>query len=85
MLTISTLQITVKAIYDYQARHDDELSFCKHAIITNVNKQDGGWWRGDYGGKRQHWFPSNYVEEIEPQQERDDNVSVLISYIIIHV
>ncbi|KAG8331176.1 hypothetical protein J6590_046501 [Homalodisca vitripennis] len=65
--------ITVKAIYDYQARHDDELSFCKHAIITNVNKQDGGWWRGDYGGKRQHWFPSNYVEEIEPQQDRDDS------------
>uniref|UniRef100_A0A1B6CI00 Phosphoinositide phospholipase C n=1 Tax=Clastoptera arizonana TaxID=38151 RepID=A0A1B6CI00_9HEMI len=68
-----TSKLTVKAIYDYQARNDDELSFCKHAIITNVNKQDGGWWRGDYGGKRQQWFPSNYVEEIEPQQDRDDN------------
>ncbi|XP_054273965.1 1-phosphatidylinositol 4,5-bisphosphate phosphodiesterase gamma-1-like [Macrosteles quadrilineatus] len=69
-----TSKVTVKAIYDYQARHDDELSFCKHAIITNVNKQDGGWWRGDYGGKRQQWFPSNYVEEIEPQRDepRDD-------------
>lgn len=71
--TSFTSKVTVKAIYDYQARHDDELSFCKHAIITNVNKQDGGWWRGDYGGKRQQWFPSSYVEEIEPQQERDDN------------
>ncbi|KAK9500322.1 hypothetical protein O3M35_001605 [Rhynocoris fuscipes] len=70
-----TCKVTVKALYDYQARHDDELSFCKHAIITNVTKQDGGWWKGDYGGKRQHWFPSNYVEEIEPQQERDDTSS----------
>ncbi|XP_073973209.1 small wing phospholipase C gamma 1 isoform X2 [Rhodnius prolixus] len=68
-------KVTVKALYDYQARHEDELSFCKHAIITNVAKQDGGWWKGDYGGKRLHWFPSNYVEEIEPQQERDDNSS----------
>ena len=66
----------MKAIYDYQARHDDELSFCKHAIITNVSKQEGGWWKGDYGGKRQHFFPSNYVEEIEPQQEREDNVTI---------
>ena len=24
-------------------------------------------WRGDYGGKKHEWFPSNYVEEIEPQ------------------
>ncbi|KAG8222263.1 hypothetical protein J437_LFUL001461 [Ladona fulva] len=68
-----TSKITVKAVYDYQARHDDELSFCKHAIITNVVKQDGGWWRGDYGGNKQHWFPSNYVEEIEPQENRDEN------------
>lgn len=32
-------------------------------------------WRGDYGGKKQLWFPSNYVEEIsspsslEPERE----------------
>ncbi|XP_065217212.1 1-phosphatidylinositol 4,5-bisphosphate phosphodiesterase gamma-1 [Planococcus citri] len=66
-------KVTVKAIYDYTALHPDELSFCKHAVITNVDKQEGGWWRGDYGGKQQHWFPSNYVEEIEPQQEREDS------------
>lgn len=34
-------------------------------MITNVLKQDSGWWRGDYGGKRQHWFPSNHVEELQ--------------------
>ncbi|XP_077301392.1 small wing phospholipase C gamma 1 [Arctopsyche grandis] len=58
-------KIMVKALYDYKARQDDELSFCKHAIITNVSKPDAGWWRGDYGGKRQQWFPANYVQEVD--------------------
>lgn len=70
-----TSRITVKALYDYRAQRQDELSFCKHAIITNVNKQEGGWWRGDYGGKKQHYFPSNYVEEIE-NHDSSENVCV---------
>ncbi|NXM60651.1 PLCG1 phosphodiesterase, partial [Illadopsis cleaveri] len=65
---------TVKALYDYKAQREDELSFCKQAIIHNVDKQDGGWWRGDYGGKKQLWFPANYVEEIVgiQAQEQDE-------------
>ncbi|XP_032527814.2 1-phosphatidylinositol 4,5-bisphosphate phosphodiesterase gamma-1 [Danaus plexippus] len=63
--TTFTSKITVKALYDYRARQDDELSFCKHAIISNVDKPDDGWWRGDYGGKKHHWFPANYVQELE--------------------
>ncbi|XP_067887507.1 1-phosphatidylinositol 4,5-bisphosphate phosphodiesterase gamma-1-like isoform X1 [Heterodontus francisci] len=59
-----TARCTVKALYDYKAQREDELSFCKQALIHNVDKQDGGWWRGDYGGKKQLWFPANYVEEI---------------------
>ncbi|XP_017695058.1 PREDICTED: 1-phosphatidylinositol 4,5-bisphosphate phosphodiesterase gamma-1-like, partial [Lepidothrix coronata] len=68
---------TVKALYDYKAQREDELSFCKQAIIHNVDKQDGGWWRGDYGGKKQLWFPANYVEEIVGTQapEQDEAVS----------
>lgn len=52
-------------MYDYTAKQSDELSFCKHAIITNVTKSKKGWWTGDYGGKIEHFFPSNYVKEIE--------------------
>lgn len=59
-------QFTVKALYDYKAQNDDELSFCKHAIITNVKKKENDlWWTGDYGGKKQHYFPANYVLEME--------------------
>ncbi|KAG8131807.1 hypothetical protein E2320_009707 [Naja naja] len=71
----------VKALFDYKAQREDELTFTKNAIIQNVEKQEGGWWRGDYGGKKQLWFPSNYVEEItsptglehEREQQLDEN------------
>lgn len=63
-------KVCVKALYDYRAQRDDELSFCKHAIIYNVDKQDSAWWKGDYGAKVQMWFPANYVEEcVEPRNE----------------
>lgn len=33
-------------------------------------------WKGDYGGKKQLWFPANYVEEISPTAvEPDRSVS----------
>ncbi|KAK7884209.1 hypothetical protein WMY93_027332 [Mugilogobius chulae] len=67
-----TLKCTVKAMYEYKAQRDDELSFTKNAIISNVEKQEGGWWKGDCGGKKQLWFPANYVEEISPTAAEPD-------------
>uniref|UniRef100_A0AAR2JPF6 Phosphoinositide phospholipase C n=1 Tax=Pygocentrus nattereri TaxID=42514 RepID=A0AAR2JPF6_PYGNA len=57
-------QCTVKALYDYRAMRADELSFCKGAVIHNVIKESNGWWKGDFGGKMQLYFPANYVEEV---------------------
>ncbi|XP_019490318.1 PREDICTED: 1-phosphatidylinositol 4,5-bisphosphate phosphodiesterase gamma-2 [Hipposideros armiger] len=57
-------QRTVKALYDYKAKQSDELSFCRGALIHNVSKEPGGWWKGDYGTRIQQYFPSNYVEDI---------------------
>uniref|UniRef100_A0A8D1GHU5 1-phosphatidylinositol 4,5-bisphosphate phosphodiesterase gamma n=1 Tax=Sus scrofa TaxID=9823 RepID=A0A8D1GHU5_PIG len=57
-------QRTVKALYDYRAKQSDELSFCRGALIHNVSKEPGGWWKGDYGTRIQQYFPSNYVEDI---------------------
>uniref|UniRef100_A0A671WIZ3 1-phosphatidylinositol 4,5-bisphosphate phosphodiesterase gamma n=1 Tax=Sparus aurata TaxID=8175 RepID=A0A671WIZ3_SPAAU len=70
-----TARCTVKALYDYRAQREDELCFPKQALILNVDKQEGGWWRGDYGGKKQLWFPANYVEEVpsSPVRELDEN------------
>ncbi|XP_041375905.1 1-phosphatidylinositol 4,5-bisphosphate phosphodiesterase gamma-1-like isoform X2 [Gigantopelta aegis] len=64
-----TTKLRVKALHEYSPNRSDELAFLKGAIITNVTKQDGGWWRGDYGNKKQHWFPSNFVEEMDSPSE----------------
>lgn len=54
----------VRALYDYQAVDDTEISFDPGDVITQVEQIDEGWWRGvgprgDYG-----LFPANYVELI---------------------
>lgn len=59
------LPCVVRALYDYSQRRADELTFSKDAIITNVEKHEGGWWRGDYGKRKKKWFPANYVEELD--------------------
>ncbi|RXN24737.1 1-phosphatidylinositol 4,5-bisphosphate phosphodiesterase gamma-2 [Labeo rohita] len=60
---------TVKALYDYRAMRTDELTFLKGALIHNVTKEANGWWKGDHGGKLQHYFPSNFVEEVTNTSE----------------
>lgn len=62
-------QGTVKALYNYPATRPDELSFCTGALIHNVVKVSDGWWKGDYGDKLQHFFPSNYVRDISMNDE----------------
>uniref|UniRef100_A0A669CJY2 1-phosphatidylinositol 4,5-bisphosphate phosphodiesterase gamma n=1 Tax=Oreochromis niloticus TaxID=8128 RepID=A0A669CJY2_ORENI len=71
-----TFKCTVRAMYEYKAQRDDELSFTKNAIISNVEKQEGGWWKGDCGGKKQMWFPANYVEEISPSAAEPDRAEM---------
>ena len=56
--------LSVRALYDYNAMRADELTFRRGAIITNVEKYEGGWWCGDYGRIIHGWFPANHVEEI---------------------
>ncbi|GLH00440.1 Protein of unknown function [Gryllus bimaculatus] len=42
------------------------LSFKKDDIITLTMRKEGGWLEGTLGGKT-GWFPSNYIEEYQPQ------------------
>lgn len=74
-------KLYVRALYDYKANKEDELSFRKNSIISNVTKEDVGWWKGDYGGKKQHWFPVNYVESIDGSSAEE----VCFSYISLFV
>uniref|UniRef100_A0A3B3TZL6 Phosphoinositide phospholipase C n=1 Tax=Poecilia latipinna TaxID=48699 RepID=A0A3B3TZL6_9TELE len=63
-------QNTVRALYSYQAKRPDELSFTKGALIHNVSKEVDGW-KGDYGGRLQLFFPANYVEEVSNSAQTD--------------
>ena len=55
----------LKAVYDYTAQYEEELSFPEGAIIkllrTDENGIDDGWWEGSYLGKV-GVFPSLVVE-----------------------
>ncbi|XP_016380869.1 drebrin-like protein A isoform X1 [Sinocyclocheilus rhinocerous] len=54
----------VRALYDYQAEDDTELSFEPGDIISDVETIDKAWWRGSSKDGRQGLFPANYVETI---------------------
>lgn len=56
------VSLLVEAIveFDYKAQHDDELTITVGDIITNIKKDDGGWWEGQLKGRR-GLFPDNFV------------------------
>ena len=65
MMTLMT-GVLLKALYEYTALEEEELSFPEGAVIELVNKSvsgvDDGWWQGRYGGKT-GMFPAVVVEE----------------------
>lgn len=58
---------TVKALYDYTAADNDEVSFVENDIIVNCQKVDDGWMTGTVQRTLQ-WgmLPANYVEIVKP-------------------
>ncbi|TRZ03298.1 hypothetical protein DNTS_009835, partial [Danionella cerebrum] len=54
--------LSVEAIveFDYQAQHEDELTIAVGDIISNIRKDEGGWWEGELDGRR-GLFPDNFV------------------------
>eukprot|EP00040_Diaphanoeca_grandis_P028788 m.167216 g.167216 ORF g.167216 m.167216 type:complete len:443 (-) comp31460_c0_seq1:241-1569(-) len=55
--------LCARALYDYQAAEDNELTFDPDDIITNIDQLDEGWWSGEFNGSV-GLFPANYVELI---------------------
>ncbi|XP_047448370.1 LOW QUALITY PROTEIN: drebrin [Mugil cephalus] len=55
-------QMCVRALYDYQAGDESEISFEPGDIIRDVETVDKAWWRGRSKDGRQGLFPANYVE-----------------------
>ncbi|XP_055600937.1 drebrin-like protein [Uranotaenia lowii] len=54
--------IRARALYDYQAADDSEISFDPGDIITHIDQIDEGWWQGLAPDGTYGLFPANYVE-----------------------
>ena len=61
VLYFSIFSVEALVQYEYEAGEDDELSLAVGDVISNVVKQDGGWWEGELNGKR-GVFPDNFVK-----------------------
>ncbi|XP_029365732.1 drebrin-like protein [Echeneis naucrates] len=57
-------QMCVRALYDYQAEDESEISFEPGDIIRDVETVDKAWWRGWSKDGHQGLFPASYVETI---------------------
>ncbi|XP_014815910.1 PREDICTED: SH3 domain-containing kinase-binding protein 1 isoform X2 [Calidris pugnax] len=60
--------------FDYKAQHDDELTITVGDIITNIKKDDGGWWEGQLKGRR-GLFPDNFVREIKKDMKKENTAT----------
>eukprot|EP01087_Luapelamoeba_hula_P000288 TRINITY_DN1019_c0_g1_i1.p1 TRINITY_DN1019_c0_g1~~TRINITY_DN1019_c0_g1_i1.p1 ORF type:complete len:586 (+),score=136.51 TRINITY_DN1019_c0_g1_i1:1155-2912(+) len=58
-----TGRLRVRALYDYTAITDAELSFKEGDLITLLEKTDEFWWDGELEGVV-GYFPCNYVEQL---------------------
>lgn len=66
-------RIRVKALHNYEPPpgFPDLLSFKRHDIISNVTKDESGWWRGDLEEQVQKSFPSHFVEVLDETGNED--------------
>ncbi|KAM6984849.1 drebrin-like a [Aplochiton taeniatus] len=54
--------LCARALYDYQAADDSEITFDPEDVITEIDKVDEGWWSGRAPNGHYGMFPANYVE-----------------------
>jgi len=57
----------VKAIYDYNATDENELTLKANDTVTVLQKDDSGWWQGSLPNGKIGMFPSNFVKPIEAE------------------
>lgn len=57
--------LRARALYDYQAADETEITFDPDDIITHIEQVDVGWWQGMAPDGTYGLFPANYVQLIE--------------------
>jgi len=62
-----------KALYEYEARTKEDLSFNKGDQVYVVNTQDGDWWEAELASDRKQrgYIPSNYVAPCDSMESEE--------------
>ncbi|CAG8566971.1 10039_t:CDS:10 [Acaulospora morrowiae] len=67
-----------RALYEYDAAEDNEMSLVEGEIIKDIVQLDEGWWQGtSEDGTRSGLFPANFVELIEAEIQNPEEETEL--------
>lgn len=61
---VEYVEVKARALFDYEATNETELSFKAGEILTVSEQDESGWWYADLNGK-QGFVPNNYLTVVE--------------------